>query len=117
SPFCEMARSSAPPTIRRTLMTKPQSSSTVSTATTWRERFAALDTSGRGRRFHLCEFTPSYDCPFVGSAIGSTDLDETDAERLDTDIREADLGTEPWNTFTSGFSETTPPTSETNNLN
>src|SRR5271157_4374216 len=112
-----MARSSALPTTRRTLMTKPQSSSTVSTATTWRERSAVPDTSGRGRRFHLCEFTPSYDYPFVGSAIGNTDLAETDTERLDTDIRETDLGTEPWNTSTSGFSETTPPTSETNNLN
>src|SRR5271166_5106325 len=87
SPSCETALSSAPPTIRRTLMTKPHSSSTVSTATTWRERSAVPDTSGTGRRFHLCEFTPSYDCPFVGSAIGSTDLDETDPERLDTDVR------------------------------
>ena len=36
---------------------------------------------------------PQLRTPFVGSAIGSTDLDETDAERLDTDIREGDLGT------------------------
>src|SRR5271157_2867837 len=112
-----MARSSAPPTIRRTLMTKPQSSSTVSTATTWRERSAVPDTSGRGRRFHLCEFTPSYDCPFVGSAIGSTDLDETDPERLDTDVREGDLGTEPSNTSDSGFFEMTPTAHRTDNPN
>src|SRR5208337_406302 len=117
SPFCEMARSSAPPMIRRTLMTKPQSSSTGSTATSRRERFAALDTSGRGRRFHLCEFTPSYECLCVGSAIENTDLDETDAERLDAEIREGDLGTEPSNTSDRGFFEMTPPVQETDNIN
>jgi len=49
----------------------------------------------QNRRVLCCEFTPSYECLFVGSAIGNTDLDGTDAERLDTDIREGDLGTEP----------------------
>lgn len=49
----------------------------------------------QNRRVHCCEFTPSYECLFVGSAIGNTDLDETAAERLDSDIREGDLGTEP----------------------
>ena len=38
-------------------------------------------------------------------------------ERLDTDIREGDLGTEPSNTSDSGFFEMTPPHSETDNLN
>ena len=47
------------------------------------------------KEVHCCEFTPSYECLFVGSAIGNTDLDETDAERLDAEIREGDLGTEP----------------------
>src|SRR5271157_5064103 len=103
-----MAQSSAPPTTRRTSMTKPQSSSTASTVTIQRERFVVPDISGRSRRFHLCEFTPSYERPFVGSAIGSTDLDETDAERLDTNIREGDPGTEPSNTSDSGFFEMTP---------
>ena len=74
-------------------MTKPQSFSAVSTAKTRRARFVVPDTSGRDRRFHLCEFTPSYASPFVGSAIGNTDLGATDTERLDTDIREGDLGT------------------------
>jgi hypothetical protein len=46
------------------------------------------------KRFHLCEFTPNYERPFVGPAVGNTDLDETDAERLDTDIREGDPGTQ-----------------------
>ena len=86
-------------------------------ATTWRERSAALDTTWRSRRFHLCEFTPSYERPFVGSAFGNTDLDEIDAERLDTDIREGDLGTEPSNTSDSDFSEMTPPAQETDNPN
>ena len=45
------------------LMTKPQSSSTVSTATTRRERFVVPDISGRGRRFHLCEFTSQLRMP------------------------------------------------------
>jgi hypothetical protein len=49
----------------------------------------------QNRRVHCCEFTPSYECLFVGSAIGNTDLDGTDAERLDAEIREGDLGTEP----------------------
>ena len=49
----------------------------------------------QNRRVPCCEFTPSYECLFVCSAIGNTDLDGTDAERLDTDIREGDLGTEP----------------------
>jgi hypothetical protein len=43
---------------------------------------------------HLCEFTPSYECRFVGSAFESTDLGDDAAEKLD-DIREGDLGTEP----------------------
>jgi hypothetical protein len=98
-------------------MTKPRSFSTGSTATNRRERFAALDTSGRSRRFHLCEFTPSYECPFVGSDTGNTDIDEIDAERLDTDIKEGNLRTESSNTSDSGFFEMTPPTSETDNPN
>jgi len=49
----------------------------------------------QNRRVHCCEFTPSYECLFVGSAFGNTDLYETDAERLDAEIREEDLGTEP----------------------
>lgn len=49
----------------------------------------------QNRRVHCCEFTPSYECLFVSSAIGNTDLDETAAERLDSDIREGDLGMEP----------------------
>ncbi len=49
----------------------------------------------QNRRVHCCEFTPSHECLFVGSAIGNTDLDETDAERLDAEIREGDLGTQP----------------------
>src|SRR5271166_3863292 len=112
---CEMARSSAPPMMRRTLMTKPQSSSTASTVTTQRERFVVPDISGRSRRFHLCEFTSSYERPFVGSAIGNTDLGATDTERLDTE--EGDLGMEPSKTSTSGIFEMTPPTSETDNPN
>ncbi len=48
----------------------------------------------QNRRVHCCEFTPSYECVFVGSAIGNTDLDETANERLDTAIREGDLETE-----------------------
>jgi hypothetical protein len=49
----------------------------------------------QNRRVHCCEFTPSYECLFVGSAIGNTDLDDDVAERLDAEIREGDLGTEP----------------------
>ena len=49
----------------------------------------------QNRRVHCCEFTPSYECLFVSSAIGNTDLDDDAAERLDRDIREGDLGTEP----------------------
>ena len=75
-----------------TSMTKPLSSSTASTATTRWERFVVPDTTGRSRRFHLCEFTPSYECPFVGSAIGNTDLEETDAERLDDTERRSRNG-------------------------
>src|SRR5271157_1484560 len=43
-----MARSSAPPTIRPTSITKPQSSSARFAATKRRVRFAVPDTSGRG---------------------------------------------------------------------
>jgi hypothetical protein len=49
----------------------------------------------QNRKVHCCEFTASYECLFVGSAIGNTDLDETAAERLDNAIREGDLETEP----------------------
>jgi hypothetical protein len=96
-------------------MTKPKSSSTASTVTTQRERFVVPDISGRSRRFHLCEFTSSYERPFVGSAIENTDLGATDTERLDTE--EGDPGTEPSNTSDSDFSEMTPPAQETDNLN
>jgi hypothetical protein len=44
---------------------------------------------------HLCEFTPSYECRFVGSTIGNTDLADDAAERLADNIREGDLATEP----------------------
>ncbi len=59
------------------------------------EQIFGLYVFDQNRRVHCCEFTPSYECFFVGSAIGNTDLDETDAERLDAEIREGDLGTEP----------------------
>jgi hypothetical protein len=44
-------------------------------------------------RVHLCEFTPSYECRFVGSVTGSTDPDDA-AERLNDDIRQGDQATE-----------------------
>ena len=48
----------------------------------------------QNRRVHCCEFTPSYECHFVGSASVNTDLDDDAAERLADEIREGDLGTE-----------------------
>jgi hypothetical protein len=49
----------------------------------------------QNKRVHLCEFTPSYECRFVGSAIGNTNLTDGAVERLFDEIREGDLGTEP----------------------
>ncbi len=58
-------------------------------------RIFGLYVYDQNRRVHCCEFTPSYECLFVGSAGGNTDLDDDAAERLDDEIREGDLGTEP----------------------
>jgi hypothetical protein len=49
----------------------------------------------QNRRLHCCEFTPSYECHFVGSASVNTDLDDDAAERLEDEIREGDRATEP----------------------
>ena len=47
----------------------------------------------QNRRVHCCEFTPSYECLFVGSAIGNTDLDDDRTPNGSTPhIREGDLG-------------------------
>src|SRR5208283_3602230 len=53
----------------------------------------------------------------VGTANDQAHLDETDPERLDTDVREGDLGTEPSNTSDSGFFEMTPTAHRTDNPN
>jgi hypothetical protein len=49
----------------------------------------------QNRRVHCCEFTPSYECLFVGSASVNTDHDDDAAARLAHEIREGDRGTEP----------------------
>lgn len=58
-------------------------------------RIFGLYVYDQNRRVHCCEFTLSYECRFVGSASVNADLDDDVAERLDDEIREGDLGTEP----------------------
>jgi hypothetical protein len=57
-------------------------------------RIFGLYVYDQNRRVHCCEFTPSYECLFVGSASVNTDLDDA-ATPLADEIREGDLGTVP----------------------
>lgn len=48
----------------------------------------------KNKGVHCCEFTPSYECLFIGSQVGNLDLGDAEGERLSEDIRNGDAANE-----------------------